>query len=93
MTSFNRNYLHEGRAPNSHTGVGEMALSTWMWRDTMQSRADFRRKNAQAPGEAGAADPGPRPQSLQHARTRRKGSPGAAAPAEGTPASLQTQSG
>ena len=59
----------------------------------MQSGADFRRKNAQAPGEAGAADPGPWPQSLQHTRMRRKGSLGAAAPAEGTPASVGTQSG
>lgn len=59
----------------------------------MQSGADLRRKNAQAPGEAGAPDPGPWPQSLQHTRTRRKGSLGAAAPAEGTPAPPGTQSG
>ena len=52
----------------------------------MQSGADFRRKNAQGPSEAGTADPGPWPQSLQHTRTRRKGSPAAAAPAEGSPA-------
>lgn len=84
MTSFNSNYRHEGPSPVT-LGLG-VALSTLMWRDTMQSGADFRRKNAQAPSEAGTADPGPWPQSLQHARTRRKGSLAAAAPAEGTPA-------
>lgn len=92
MTSFNSNYLHEGPPP-SHTGVGGGPQHM----DVEGHNAVWGR-----PQKEGMLGPQVRLVLLiqalglkgpQHTRTRRKGSLGAAAPAEGTPAPPGTQSG